>query len=280
MELRSGNVNRRGALKLGIASVVTSAFAPLAVGGAQDNGQEFLKVPVRARATPIGPSGVLRDGTATPGVRAFINFAHYGDLTRIASVRQAHFAYADSMRARNKLAIGGPLLDHSGQRVGLLFIYVCTSKSEAISLAENDPFFLAQAWRNYEITEWRPLEVKLDLLIGANRSGDEVRKPLTNLFVGYVRYLADRSQLAAVLPAHLRYDRDLEEADKLAMAGPFANNTGGLLVFSARGAREAMRCFKRDPLFNSGLDTEYEFYEWLIEGVNPALLAGAINAPR
>ena len=52
----------------------------------------------------------------------FINFVKYRDLDRIAGARPAHFAYADRLRAQGKLAIGGPLLDDQGRRIGLLFV--------------------------------------------------------------------------------------------------------------------------------------------------------------
>ena len=52
----------------------------------------------------------------------FVNLARYQDLGRIAEARPAHFAYADRLRARGELAIGGPLLDDQGRRIGLLFM--------------------------------------------------------------------------------------------------------------------------------------------------------------
>jgi uncharacterized protein YciI len=103
----------------------------------------------------------------------FINYVKYRDLDRIASVRTAHFAYADRLREQGKLAIGGPLTDDQGRRIGLLFIYEAVSRDEALTLAQEDPFTLANALSGYEITEWRLRGVNLDLLIKANRSADQ-----------------------------------------------------------------------------------------------------------
>ena len=83
----------------------------------------------------------------------FINFAKYRDLNKIAGVRPAHFAYADRLRAQRHLAIGGPLLDDHGRRIGLLFVYEAASKDGAIALAQEDPFTLANALSGYEVTE-------------------------------------------------------------------------------------------------------------------------------
>src|SRR5215510_13275923 len=103
----------------------------------------------------------------------FINFVKYRDLDRIAGARPAHFAYADRLRAQGELAIGGPLLDDQGRRIGLLFIYEAVSKDAALAFARDDPFTLANALASYEITEWRLRGVNLDLLVKANRSADQ-----------------------------------------------------------------------------------------------------------
>src|SRR5262245_40403218 len=103
----------------------------------------------------------------------FINFVKYRDLDRIAGARPAHFAYADRLRAQGNLAIGGPLVDDRGRRIGLLFIYEAVSRDAALAFAQEDPFTLANALSSYEITEWRLRGVNLDLLIKANRSADQ-----------------------------------------------------------------------------------------------------------
>src|SRR6201989_1454444 len=97
----------------------------------------------------------------------FINLAKYRDLDRIAAVRTAHFAYADRLREQGHLAIGGPLLDDHGKRIGLLFVYEAVSRDAALAFAQQDPFTLANALSSYEVTEWRLRGVNVDLLIKA-----------------------------------------------------------------------------------------------------------------
>jgi uncharacterized protein YciI len=212
----------------------------------------------------------------------FINFAKYRDLDRIARARPVHFAYADRLRAQGELAIGGPLLDDQGRRIGLLFVYETASRDSALALAQEDPFTLANALRSYEITEWRLRGVKLDLLVKANRSADQSggKNTQIRLFANYAKYGADKSRLATVRPAHWEYDRALESAGKLALAGPFANDEGGLFVYNAVRREEAMSYLKQDPFAVEGVFADYELLEWLIEGVNPDLLASDFSSER
>jgi uncharacterized protein YciI len=207
----------------------------------------------------------------------FVNYVKYRDLNNIASARATHFAYADRLRERGKLAIGGPLTDDHDKRIGLLFIYEAASRDEALTLAQDDPFTLANALSSYEITEWRLRGVNLDLLIKANRSADQSsgKNAQIRLFANYAKYAADKSRLATARPAHWEYDRTLKGAGKLALAGPFADDQGGLFVYNAAGREEAMSYLKQDPFALEHVFADYELLEWLIEGVNPELLATA-----
>jgi len=204
----------------------------------------------------------------------FINLVKYRDLGKIASARTAHFAYADRLREQGKLAIGGPLLDDHGHRIGLLFIYEAASRDEALSFAREDPFTLANALRSSEIIEWRLRGVNRDLLVKANRSGDKSVGEDTQirLFANCARYTADKLKLTAARPAHWEYDRKLKAVGKLALAGPFADNTGGLFVYNAASRAEAISHLTEDPFALKGVFARNELFEWLIEGVKPDLL--------
>jgi uncharacterized protein len=211
----------------------------------------------------------------------FINLAKYRDLDRIAAARPAHFAYADRLRARGELAIGGPLLNDQGRRIGLLFVYEAVSRDAALALAQEDPFTLADALSSYAITEWHLRGVNLGVLIEANRSADRSGgTPQVRLFANYARYGADKTNLAAVRPAHWEYDQTLKGAGRLALAGPFANDEGGLFVYRAIHRNEAMSYLERGPFAVRGVFAEYELLEWLIEGVNPNLLASDFASGR
>jgi uncharacterized protein YciI len=67
------------------------------------------------------------------------------------------------------------------------------------------------------------------------------------LFANYAKYAADKSRLATARPAHWEYDRALKSAGKLALAGPFADDKGGLFVYHAIRREEALSYLKQDP---------------------------------
>jgi hypothetical protein len=204
----------------------------------------------------------------------FLNYVKYRDLKLVAQARAAHFAYADRLRQRGQLAIGGPLLDEPGRRTGLLFIYEAESRDAALRLAREDPFTLANALASSEINEWRIRGVNVDLLAKANRSGDRVQSEAApiRLFANYAKYGADKAKLDAVRPKHWEYDRRLKSNGKFALGGPFSNDQGGVFVYDAADRADAISCAENDPFFVDGVIAKYELHEWLIEGLNPDLL--------
>ena len=211
----------------------------------------------------------------------FVNFVKYRDLDRIAAARPGHLAYADRLRAQGGLAIGGPLLNDLGRRIGLLFIYDVASRDAALVFARKDPLALANALSSYEVTEWHLRGVNVDLLVQANRSGGQRgANPQIRLFANYAKYGADKARLAAVRPAHWEYDQALKSTSKLALAGSFANDEGGLFVYNAARGEEAMSYLRQDPFAVKGVIADYELLEWHIEGVNPALLAADFSAEK
>ena len=204
----------------------------------------------------------------------FLNFVKYRDQDRIASARRAHFAYADRLREQGNLSVGGPLLDDGGRRIGLLFIYEAESGSAALTLAQQDPFTLAEALSSYEVTEWRLRGVNIDLLAKANRSGDRVAPAgaQVRLFANYAKYAPEKAQLDRARPAHWAYDRILKGAGNLALAGPFASDQGGLFVYRAADKEEAMSYARLDPFAVEGVVAQAEVLEWVVEGVRTELL--------
>jgi uncharacterized protein YciI len=57
------------------------------------------------------------------------------------------------------------------------------------------------------------------------------------------------------------------------MAGPLADDEGGLFVYNAVSREEAMSYLKQDPFALEGVFADCELLEWLIEGLNPDLLS-------
>jgi uncharacterized protein YciI len=171
----------------------------------------------------------------------FVNFVKYSDLQKIAGARPAHFAYADRLREDGKLAIGGPLTDDQGRRIGLLFIYEGGSRDEALHFAEEDPFTVAGALSSSEISEWRPRFMSSDLLVKAHRAAHQNGEQTdTRLFANYAKYGTDLSRLTTVRPAHWEYDRTLESGGTLALAVPSRTTRAGFS--STTPTRGTKRC--------------------------------------
>lgn len=71
------------------------------------------------------------------------------------------------------------------------------------------------------------------------------------------------------LAAHLDYQRSLEEAGKLALAGPTSDETGelmegrGMMIYRAASLEEARSLAEADPMHSSGARS-FELRRWLI----------------
>jgi uncharacterized protein len=104
--------------------------------------------------------------------------------------------------------------------------------------------------------ESRPLRQSQSIGRPQHANGVPIR-----LFANYAKYADDRSRLAAVRPAHWEYDRMLESAGKLALAGPFANDLGGLFVYNAASKQEALSRVEQDPFAVKGVFEKCELLD-------------------
>lgn len=92
--------------------------------------------------------------------RIFANYAKYGtDKSGLATVRPAHWAYDQNLKAAGKLALAASLeIDKGG-----LFVYHAVSREEARSYVEQDPFALEGVFADCELLEWRIEGINPDL---------------------------------------------------------------------------------------------------------------------
>ncbi len=81
------------------------------------------------------------------------------------------------------------------------------------------------------------------------------------------------------LPAHLEYQRDLEQREVLVLAGPTSDATGelmegaGLIVYRASSMAEAKKLADGDPMHQSGARS-YKLRKWLVNEGNISLNVG------
>lgn len=68
----------------------------------------------------------------------------------------------------------------------------------------------------------------------------------------------------AVRPDHREYVRELFEAGSIRMSGPFADETGAYLVYSAADEADARSLIERDPYVVAGVVEERSLREWVV----------------
>ncbi|MFM0632154.1 YciI family protein [Paraburkholderia xenovorans] len=239
----------------------------------------------RRRSPLSGLSDVL---SGTQGSMKVVNYATYvQDGGRVGAARAEHQIYADALREHDRLAIGGPLVDDNGQSRGVLLVYEVASKQQAETLVRRDPFVVHGAIVDYRLDEWTVLNCNVELLT-ASLVAAENRVALkesharaaavdsgicpARTYVNYTRYVADRSRVERATPAHRSYARTLKANGTLIIAGPFADDSGALLIYRARSKQDATALVLGDPYHAAGVVETYELWEWREFGLNVGLL--------
>jgi uncharacterized protein len=99
------------------------------------------------------------------------------------------------------------------------------------------------------------------------------------LFVVETTPADSKSTVQENLPAHLQYQRALEEAGKLAFAGPLSDMSGnemqgcGMIIYRAESIEEARQLAYDDPMHLSGARS-HTLRRWLINEGSLSLNVG------
>ena len=99
------------------------------------------------------------------------------------------------------------------------------------------------------------------------------------LFVVHTTSAGDPEALKNNLPDHLAYQRDMELAGNLVMAGPISDPTGnemfgsGMIVYRAETMEAAKALADADPMHSSGART-YTLNKWLVNEGNLSITVG------
>jgi len=91
-------------------------------------------------------------------------------------------------------------------------------------------------------------------------------------FAATIEYAPDQAKIAEFRPQHREYLRLLLGQNKLAISGPFADDSGGLLVYNAEDVSEVESLIKADPFCTYGVFQTWTIRPWKIVMVNRALL--------
>jgi uncharacterized protein YciI len=83
-------------------------------------------------------------------------------------------------------------------------------------------------------------------------------------FAAVIEYIKDKEKIEAVRPTHRQYLGSLLAKGQLAVAGPYLDGYGALIVYEASSAEEAEAILKGDPFHSGGI-----FVQWTIRPWNP-----------
>jgi uncharacterized protein len=81
-------------------------------------------------------------------------------------------------------------------------------------------------------------------------------------FVAIIDYLRDKEKIAAVRPEHRKYLAGLRDGGQLAIAGPFTDDSGGLIMYEAATIDEAEKLLQGDPFHKNGIFLNYRLRPW------------------
>src|SRR5690348_1598486 len=94
-------------------------------------------------------------------------------------------------------------------------------------------------------------------------------------FAAIIEYTTDRARIAATRPAHREYLKQVFDSGRLAISGPFADDSGGILVYEVNTAEEAEAIIRDDPFAKQGVFQSWKIQQWKVVMANPALCQSA-----
>jgi uncharacterized protein YciI len=84
------------------------------------------------------------------------------------------------------------------------------------------------------------------------------------LFAVLIEFTEDEELRLQTRPVHREYLRSLLDAGKLSMSGPWADDTGALIVYEAENMAEAERILDSDPYRSAGVIANATLKEWKV----------------
>ena len=91
-------------------------------------------------------------------------------------------------------------------------------------------------------------------------------------FAAVIEYTQDKTKIAQFRPPHREYLMGLRNAGKAAMAGPFTDDSGGLLIYEAESKEEVERMIRDDPFGQGGVFVSWTIRPWNLLWVNQDLM--------
>ena len=92
------------------------------------------------------------------------------------------------------------------------------------------------------------------------------------IFAAVISYGTDKSKIAEVRPAHRQYLMSLRDAGRMAINGPFGDDSGALIVYSADTKDEVDAMLRDDPFAKAQVFASWTIREWNPAFINRSLL--------
>lgn len=83
-------------------------------------------------------------------------------------------------------------------------------------------------------------------------------------FVALLNFTDDEALRMQTRPAHREYLRSLFDAGKLVTSGPWADETGALLIYEAESMEAAQALLDADPYRTAGVLSDARIKEWRV----------------
>lgn len=87
-------------------------------------------------------------------------------------------------------------------------------------------------------------------------------------FAAVIEYTPDKAKIAEIRPAHRKYLIGLYDAGQVAIAGPFGDDSGAIIVYEADSAEQAEGLLKNDPFCTSGVFVRWKLQPWKTVFIN------------
>jgi uncharacterized protein YciI len=81
-------------------------------------------------------------------------------------------------------------------------------------------------------------------------------------FAAVIEYIKDKEKIQSIRPVHRQYLQGLLAKGQLAIAGPFMDDYGALIVYEAGSAEEAEAVLKGDPFHAAGVFVSWTIRPW------------------
>ena len=93
-------------------------------------------------------------------------------------------------------------------------------------------------------------------------------------YAALIEYIADKEKIGSIRPAHRAYLTKLLGEGKLAIAGPFTDDYGAMIVYEASSPEEALAFLQADPFHAAGVFVRWTIRPWNTVMANRELLPG------